>query len=344
MAEGGGGTIAALSSAQRYPDDDDFAVTGMSSYLTRHTFAQMWIWQATHKDAASFHPARQVPRCCTTRCSRRPTRFDGLKDGVVGDPLACRFNPAVVQCKEGATASCLTPPQVEAARKSIRAQRHARTGAGSTRRSIRGASWMGTARRRRSAAGIPVEFFKFYVLRDPAWDYRTRSLRYDSDVAASTARDQPVSAVIRISALLRTRREALSWTAGTTRRAAKGGNRLLHRVVAAVGERQTRESMRFFMVPGMGHGPGTAGGENFDFDALSLIEQWKEHGVAPDRLIVGHYKDGKRVGARLVCQYPRVAVYKGGALDTEIRPASIAGRSRGPRSSGHVLGSCIVED
>ena len=57
MAEGGGGTIAALSSAQRYPDDyDTIAVTGMSSYLTRHTFAQMWIWQATHKDAASFIP------------------------------------------------------------------------------------------------------------------------------------------------------------------------------------------------------------------------------------------------------------------------------------------------
>src|SRR5215831_4436755 len=57
MAEGGGGTIAALSSAQRDPDDyDAIAVTGMSSYLTRHTFGQMWIWQATHQDAASFIP------------------------------------------------------------------------------------------------------------------------------------------------------------------------------------------------------------------------------------------------------------------------------------------------
>ena len=42
---------------QRYPEDyDAIAVTGMSSYLTRHTFGQMWIWQATHKDAASFIP------------------------------------------------------------------------------------------------------------------------------------------------------------------------------------------------------------------------------------------------------------------------------------------------
>src|SRR4029077_15249352 len=57
MAEGGGGTIASLSSAQRYPEDyDTIAVTGMSSYLTRHTFGQMWIWQATHAGAGSFIP------------------------------------------------------------------------------------------------------------------------------------------------------------------------------------------------------------------------------------------------------------------------------------------------
>ena len=70
--------------------------------------------------------------------------------------------------------------------------------------------------------------------------------------------------------------------------------------------------MRFFMVPGMGHGPGTNGAENFNFDALGLIEQWKENGTAPDQLIVSHFKDGKEVGTRLVCQYPQVAIYKGG--------------------------------
>jgi feruloyl esterase len=62
IAEGGGGTIAALSAAQRYPEDYDIiAVTGMSSHLTRHTFAQMWVWMATHKDAASFIPPAKYP-------------------------------------------------------------------------------------------------------------------------------------------------------------------------------------------------------------------------------------------------------------------------------------------
>src|SRR2546426_7220448 len=85
MAEGGGGTIAALSSAQRYPEDYDvIAVTGMSSYLTRHTFAQMWVWQATHKDEASFIPPdkyRVLNQAALSACDA----LDGLKDGIIGN-------------------------------------------------------------------------------------------------------------------------------------------------------------------------------------------------------------------------------------------------------------------
>jgi len=331
MAEGGGGTIAALSSAQRYPDDyDTIAVTGMSSYLTRHTFAQMWIWQATHKDAASFIPPDKYPVLHDAVLASCDT-LDGLKDGVVGDPLACRFDPATVQCKEGATASCLTPPQVEAARKIYQGPRNARTGAELYSPLYPGSElgW-GQLAGGDQPLGIPVEFFKFYVLRDPAWDYRTRPINYDGDVAASDRPEiQPVNAVDPDLRRFFARGGKLLLVDGWNDAAVppKVAINYFNRVVATVGERQARESMRFFMVPGMGHGPGTAGPENFDFDALSLIEQWKEHGVAPDQLIVGHYKDGKRAGGRLVCQYPRVAFYKGGGLDTE-DPASFECRAK----------------
>ena len=94
MAEGGGGTIAALSSAQRYPEDYDIiAVTGMSSYLTRHTFGQMWVWQATHKDAASFIPPDKYPVLHDAALAACDT-LDGLKDGIIGDVPRCKFDPA----------------------------------------------------------------------------------------------------------------------------------------------------------------------------------------------------------------------------------------------------------
>src|SRR5438552_3389152 len=124
MAEGGGGTIAALSSAQRYPADyDTIAVTGMSSYLTRHTFGQMWVWQATHQDGASFIPPAKyevLHKAALEACDA----LDGLKDGLIGDVAHCRFDPAVTLCEsnddlknvvKNVAADCLTAPQVEAA-------------------------------------------------------------------------------------------------------------------------------------------------------------------------------------------------------------------------------------
>src|SRR6185503_4011106 len=287
MAEGGGGTIAALSSAQRYPDDyDTIAVTGMSSYLTRHTFAQMWIWMATHTGAASFIPPDKyavLHDAVLAACDA----LDGLKDGVVGDPLGCRVDLATVQCKEARTADCLTAPQIEAARKIYQGPKHARTGAELYSPLYPGSElgW-GQLAGGDQPLGIPVEFFKFYVLRDPAWDYRARPLNYDSDVTASDRPEiQPVNAVDPDLRRFFARGGKLLLVDGWNDAAVppKVAINYFNRVVATVGERQTRESVRFFMVPGMGHGPGTGGAENFDFDALSLIEQWKEHGVAPDQ-------------------------------------------------------------
>lgn len=315
MAEGGGGTIAALSSAQRYPEDyDTLAVTGMSSYLTKHTFAQMWVWQATHQDAASFIPPELYPvlhRAALNACDKG----DGVDDGIIGDPEACRFDPGVVQCKDGATTGCLTAAQVEAARKIYRGPRNPRTGA-EIYSPLYPGSELGWGQLAGGAQplGIPVEFFKYYVFRDPNWDYRTRPLNFDSDVAASDrAEIQPVNAV----------------DPDLRRYFARGGKLLLiegwndtavppkvainyyNRVVAAVGERAVRENMRFFMVPGMGHGPGTAGPLNVNFDALGLIEAWREKGQTPDQLVVSMFRGGKEAGTRLVCQYPRVPIYKG---------------------------------
>ena len=94
--------------------------------------------------------------------------------------------------------------------------------------------------------------------------------------------------------------------------------------------------MRFFMVPGMGHGPGTAGPLNFNFDALSLIEQWREKGQAPDQLVVAQFRDGKEVGTRLVCQYPRVPTYKGAGSPNDARASSVGlSKDRGLRSPGY---------
>ena len=318
MAEGGGGTIAALSSAQRYPGDyDTIAITGMSSYLTRHTFGQMWIWQATHKDAASFIPPDKYPvlhKAALDACDA----LDGLKDGVIGDVARCTFDPGVTLCKapgNNDAADCLTAPQVEAARKIYAGPHNPRT-----REEIYSPLYPGSELGWGQLAGgdaplgIPVEFFKFYVFRDGGWDYKTRPVNFDSDVTLSNRPEiQPVNAVDPDLGRFFARGGKLLLVDGWADTAVppKVAINYYNAVVKKLGAKKVQASMRFFMVPGMGHGPGTTGAENFNFDALSLIEQWKENGKAPDELIVSHFKDGVQIGTRLVCHYPQVAMYKG---------------------------------
>ena len=315
MAEGGGGTIAALSSAQRYPADyDTIAVTGMSSYLTRHTFGQMWIWQATHKDAASFIPPDKYPvlhQAALDACDA----LDGGKDGIIGDVPRCAFDPAVTLCKGADAPTCLTAPQVDAAKKIYAGPHNPRTGEEIYSPLYPGSElgW-GQLAGGEAPLGIPVEFFKYYVFRDPAWDYRTRPINFDSDVTASNRTDiQPVNAVDPDLGKFFARGGKLLLVDGWADTAVppKVAINYYNAVVKKLGAQSVKQSMRFFMVPGMGHGPGTNGAENFNFDALTLVEQWHEQNRAPDQLIVQHYKDGRQVGTRLVCQYPQVAVYKG---------------------------------
>ncbi len=321
MAEGGGGTIAALSAAQRYPEDyDTIAVTGMSSYLTRHTFGQMWIWQATHKDAASFIPPDKyavLHNAALDACDG----LDGLKDGVIGDVLHCTFDPGTTLCRGADAPSCLTAPQVEAARKIYAGPKNPRTGEEIYSPLYPGSelTW-GQLAGGDQPLGIPIEFFKYYVLRDPNWDYKTRPINFDSDVEASNrAEIQPVNAVDPDLGKFFARGGKLLLVDGwsDTSVPPKVAINYYNAVVKKLGAKTVRESMRFFMVPGMGHGPGTTGVENFNFDALALIEQWKEGGHAPDQLVVSHFKDGMEIGRRLVCQYPQIALYKGSGNQEE---------------------------
>ena len=317
IAEGGGGTIAALSAAQRYPEDYDvIAVTGMSSHLSRHTFGQMWYWQATHEmqDGGSMLTPKEygvLHQAALGACDAK----DGLKDGLIGDPEHCKVDVVALVCGIKRNTDCLTKPQADAALKIYQGPINPRT-----KQEIYSPMYPGSELGWGQLAGgaqplgIPVEFFKYFVFKDPKWDYKTRPMNFDSDVALADRPD--IAAVNAVDPDLR-------------KFFARGGKLLLvegwsdssvppkvainyyKAVVDKTGARPVRESMRFFMVPGMGHGVGTTGEENFNYDALGVIEQWKQTGKAPEELVFDHYKNGMMVGKRLVCQYPKVPTYKG---------------------------------
>ena len=63
------------------------------------------------------------------------------------------------------------------------------------------------------------------------------------------------------------------------------------------------------MAPGMNHCNGGVGPSNFD--VLTALEQWVEHGKAPAQIVASRTTDGRVDRTRPLCTYPQVAQYKG---------------------------------
>jgi feruloyl esterase len=312
MVECGGGSSAAMKAAQRYPADYDGLVAGgLATYLTHHVFGQIWIWQATHLDPAKTIPAEKYPvihKAVLAACDR----LDGVGDGVLEDPTRCKFDPKVLECKTADGPVCLTTAQVAAARKLYSPATNPRT-----RKEIFGPLFPGSELLWAQSAGpapvsISSDFFKYFAFRDPAWDPLKRPVNFDGDVALA---DTPENTVVNandpdISKYVERGGKLIiygGWAdAGIPPRLAVD---YYKNVVDKLGARAVKDSVRLFMVPGMGHCNGGDGTDTFDM--LNGIEQWVERGKAPDRIEAARVRDGKIDRTRPLCPYPQVASYKG---------------------------------
>jgi hypothetical protein len=89
---------------------------------------------------------------------------------------------------------------------------------------------------------------------------------------------------------------------------------------------EIQEFYRLFMVPGMAHCGGGDGPNAFgngvnapvidaDHDLLKALEQWVEHGVAPEKIVATHYINNNADAGiqfqRPLCPFPQVAEYRG---------------------------------
>src|SRR5260370_10771401 len=116
-----------LKEAQRFPDDYDAIIAGASATPRTHLSTwQIWLAQGVLKDPPNYIPASKYPvihKAVLEACDAT----DGLKDGLLNDPTLCHFDPKVIECKEGDSPTCLTPAQVDAARRMYTAPKNPRT-------------------------------------------------------------------------------------------------------------------------------------------------------------------------------------------------------------------------
>jgi pimeloyl-ACP methyl ester carboxylesterase len=87
-------------------------------------------------------------------------------------------------------------------------------------------------------------------------------------------------------------------------------------VVAKVGQGAVDAGIRFYTVPGMGHGTGVFIPA---WDSLAALENWVERGIAPGTGMVSDSVAATYGRTRPLCQYPAFPKYKGsGSMDAAI--------------------------
>ena len=313
-----GGGRQGLKEMEEYPADYDGIVAGAPGpYMPLISVRMMWfslLQKRNPAGALSDADWALYERASNAACDAN----DGVRDGVVENPLACGYKPAALACRPGQATDCLSPAKL-AMIEAIVAPMQDEGGQPMDRGLLPGV-------RTRPGPPSPLlrEMWADGVYDDPNWDENTFRRSADLD-KANAAMPQLRADRTDIAPFIARGGKAIiyqgwqdpSVIAGPTidfyRRleAAQGGG-------AALGR-----SVRLMMVPGMYHcggGPGVSqfGGSGQasapgdpSRDILWAVIDWVEHKRPPDALVGGRLVDGKPAFTRTICSFPEAALYDG---------------------------------
>jgi len=349
----------ALSEVQRFPADYDGVLAGDPGNDRVHlNVGFLWAFAATHdENGKTILPTSKLPlinRAAIAACDA----LDGIKDGIISEPQACHFDPGVLLCKGAENDQCLTAAQVGAVNKVYAGPRNPRTGeqiiAGYSpgSESAMGDEYEGGWKTYITERNEPMrlEFWKYWVFHDAAWDWRT--FDYDRDVIRADTALAVVNASDPDLGAFKARGGKILMYSGWADPVgpAMDAVNYYQRVEEMLGGREKTESFfRLFMVPGMAHCRGGPGPTSFgglstiaspqneidpEHDVLSALIQWVEKGSAPDHIITAHFTNGSVDRTRPLCPYPKVAHWNGsGSSDDAKNFACVEPASSSPNRS-----------
>ena len=335
----GGGQ--ALMEAQRYPDDFDGIVAGAPAHNWTGELGgrNVWLNQAMYPNPADLGVATMTPEALQflgTAVMAECDILDGLEDGVLNNQLACDFDVTELLCDTGDAGACLTPDQLEAARRAYEGFSvdgdlvvpgypvGAELGLGGWGLWIAG----GLAASEASAFQRGIEpdpdhpdpltpsahfafgngVMKYLVFHDPEWDYATYDFStFHADVAAASqtldATDPDVDA-------FRSRGGKLLMFNGWRDMALTPLGTIEYYEEVVERDPSATEDVRLMMIPGMDHCIGGPGPSFVDW--LDEIDRWVETGRAPDQVAAYWLNEQQQPdGSRLACAWPNELRYDG---------------------------------
>jgi pimeloyl-ACP methyl ester carboxylesterase len=280
------GGYQGLVAAQRFPWDFDGIIAGAPDMDEADlTMREIWA-QRANLDAAGKPildaPTRELlHRAALEKCDMD----DGVKDGIIGNPVGCSSDPAKLLCNAGQSQQCLTAAQVEAAKRIYAGPPHIEE------KAVRGAlagselNWdFGTD------TGYADSLFKEMIYgANPGWT----SSNYDFD------RDYKR---LGLAALYTDTNPDLRpfKAAGGKLLVYQGGTDTVEMPTAIVdyyetvekvmgGSKPTQDFFRLFVIPGMNHCGDGVGAYSIDY--LTYLENWVERDQAPDEMIGARISD-----------------------------------------------------
>jgi hypothetical protein len=332
----------ALMEAQRYPGDYDGIIAGAPANYWTHLLSSAASGAvATLAEPASYIPAAKlqaIQAAALAQCDGA----DGVKDRVIENPLACRFDPDVLLCKAEESNSCLTVQQLAALKKIYGGLTNKKgqpifPGLSPGGEAERGgwADWItGEAPEKSAMFAYGTQFFKNMVFSNPDWQFRSFDPDRDVKIADERMARFLNSTEPDLSAFQK-RDGKLILYHGWSDAAIPAVNTINYyeSVISKMGASASSAFVRLYMVPGMEHCGGGAGPNSFGqglksngdrFHSIdAALEAWVEQGIAPDRIIATKYEtntDAKSaiVRTRPLCVWPEIAKYKGsGSQDEE---------------------------
>lgn len=299
----------AMVAAQRYPGDFDGIVAGSPGLdWTSRAISAVRVNQAFERDPAGKVPAAKfaaINAAVMNACDAN----DGVKDGVLENPKACKFDPSVLACKGTPDNSCLTQPEIETVRAIYASPANPKS-----KREIAGLApgseanwtdlgWSGPAR------STGLELMRF-VANDPQWTIA--QFNFDADVVRAEDKAGMMNALdTNLKPFFDRGGKLISYHGWNDPQISPlNATQYYDRVVKTMGgANRVSNNYRLFMVPGMAHCGGGTGTSTFDM--LTALEQWVEGKRAPDSIPASRVEKGATIRTRPLCAYPQVATYKG---------------------------------
>jgi feruloyl esterase len=171
----------AVTEAMRYPADYDGIIAGAPAiYNTEIHTGRMAINAMVHRSSDAFIPQSKfasVHDAVLKACDP----LDGVTDGVIENPMACKFDPKTVQCTGADDGRCLTPAQVETMRRLYSSPFTEAQVKGSPAYLQPGTELGWATLGGERPVGTAFEAMKFIVFKDANWDAKTFKPATDID-------------------------------------------------------------------------------------------------------------------------------------------------------------------